>query len=120
MKSKFFLTTALVCGALFCFAAFADLSGKWSTSFKTQDGTEFPLTYTFKIDGEKLTGTVGSSQGDIEMTDGKITGTDFSFTVSVNGTDVKNVGKYYAAADSAGIDVDFGGMKSHLALKRAN
>ena len=120
MKSRIFMTTALVCSIMLCFAAIADLSGKWTASFKTQDGSDFPLTYNFKIDGDKLTGTVGSPQGEIPMTDGKINGADFSFTVSVNGTDIKNVGKYYAAADSAGIDVDIGEMKSQMALKRAN
>jgi len=119
MKIRIFTTATVACCVMFCFAVIADLSGKWAGAFKTQDGNEFPLNYDFKIDGDKLTGSVTSSQGEIAISDGKTNGTDFSFTVSVNGTDIKNTGKYYAAADSAGLDVDFNGAKSHMTLKRS-
>jgi hypothetical protein len=101
-----------------CLAAVTDLSGKWTATIKGQDGSDFQLNYLFKIDGNKLTGTVTSPQGEIPITDGTVNGSDFSFTVSVNGSDIKNVGKYYAAADSAGINVDFGGNNFHIPLKR--
>ncbi len=63
----------------------AGLDGKWEGSVSV--GPEPPpmvLTYKFKTDGGKLTGTTGSdSGGESRISDGKIDGTDFSFTVNV-------------------------------------
>jgi hypothetical protein len=42
----------------------ADVTGTWKGEVSTPDGNTFPLTYTFKQDGAKLTGTVLSPQGD--------------------------------------------------------
>jgi hypothetical protein len=52
---------------------------------KAPDGTaSFDLSFTFKQDGAKLTGTVQGPQGDpIAITDGKIDGSKISFTVVV-------------------------------------
>ena len=45
----------------------------------------FPLTYAFKQDGEKLTGTVTGPQGDpLQLNEGKITGDKLTFFVTVN------------------------------------
>ena len=119
MKRKIFTTTALVCCFMVCFAMVADLAGKWTGTLKTPDGNEFPLTYTFKTDSGKLTGIASSPQGDVPITDGKlISATDFTFSVAVNGTDIKHTGKFYPAADSVGMDIDFNGMKMHATLKR--
>ncbi|HEY8782128.1 MAG TPA: hypothetical protein VIM16_10960 [Mucilaginibacter sp.] len=119
MKRKIFTTTALVCCFMVCFAIVADLAGKWSGTLKTPDGNEIPLTYTFKTDSGKLTGITSGPQGDITITDGKIISpTDFTFSISVNGTDVKHTGKFYPDADSIGMDIDYQGMKMHTTLKR--
>jgi len=118
MKGRI-LTSVLLTGCfLICAAIATDLSGKWSSTFKTPDGTTFPLSYVFKVDGTKLTGTVTSPQGELAIADGTTDGAAFSFSVNVGGTVIKNTGKYYAAADSAGIDIDFGGAKMHGKLTR--
>ncbi|NQU86597.1 MAG: hypothetical protein HQ541_12625 [Mariniphaga sp.] len=39
------------------------------------------LVFTFKVDGEKLTGSVSTQMGDMEITDGKVNGNEFSFNV---------------------------------------
>ena len=45
----------------------------------------FPLTYAFKQDGEKVTGTVTGPQGDpLPLNEGKITGDKVSFFVQVD------------------------------------
>ena len=119
MKRKIFTTTALVCCFMVCFAIVAELAGKWTGTIKTPDGQEFPLSYTFKTDSGKLTGVSSSPQGEVAITEGKlINATDFTFTVSVNGTDVKHTGKFYPDADSIGMDIDYEGMKMHTTLKR--
>jgi hypothetical protein len=116
---KIFTTVALVCCILVCFAIVANMTGKWTGSIKTPDGNDFPLTYVLKVDGDKITGTAQSPQGEVPISNGKMTGTDFSFNLDVNGTDVKHTGKYYAAADTAGLDIDFNGQKFHSTLKRS-
>jgi len=114
---KILTTTALVCCFMVCLAVVADLSGKWSGAIKTPDGSEIPVTYDFKVDGTKLTGTADSPQGSVPIDDGKIDGENFSFKVTVSGTDYPHTGKMYA--DSCGMDIDFGGQKSHFTVKRA-
>jgi hypothetical protein len=119
MKRNFVTTALLICSAIVCFAAIAaDLSGKWKGSLVMGDGNELPLTYVFKVDGEKLSGNVTSAQGDLPIYDGKISGADFTFKLDVNGTTITNAGKYYG--DSTVINSDFNGQKLHLKLLRAD
>jgi hypothetical protein len=119
MKRKFFTTTALLSIFAVCLAAvIADVSGKWTATLKTPDGNEFKLDYVFKLDGDKLSGTVSSPQGEIDISEGKVKGDSLFFTVPVNGMDIKNSGKFYAAADSIGLDVLFNDTKFHSTLKR--
>ena len=116
---KILITTALVCTFAAAFAWFADLNGKWSGVLSAPDGNQYPLNYTFKIDGDKLTGTGDSPQGSVELTKGMIKGDSLSFHIDVNGVDVINSGKYYAAGDSIGFTVNYQGYKMHTTLKRA-
>jgi hypothetical protein len=120
MKRKILTTAALLCCVMVCFAIVADLTGKWTGSLKTPDGNEIALTYNFKVDSGKVKGTAESPQGTVDISDGKITGNDFTFNLSVNGTDIKHTGKFYPDADSVGMDIDFNGMKFHTTLKRAD
>ena len=118
MKRKLFNPIALTC-CFIVFAAFvfADLSGKWACSIRTPDGSDLPITYSFKVDGDKLTGTAEIPQGQFTIDDGKINGDTFTFKVNVEGNDYPHTGKIYA--DSCGLDIDFSGQKIHATLKRA-
>src|SRR5215469_3443883 len=58
----------------------ADISGKWKAEFATPDGTQRVNTFTFKVDGGKLTGTVAGSQDETPIQNGKVNGDDISFT----------------------------------------
>jgi len=118
MKIKFFsITTMLVFAAIVCFAVIADLTGKWTGTVKSPDGQDFPLTYVFKVDGGKLTGSLQTPQGELPISNGKVNGSDFSFDMDFNGTTISNVGKYYV--DSIGLDAEIGGAKYHTKLVRA-
>jgi hypothetical protein len=116
MKKKFSIIALLVCSFVVCLAAFADLNGKWKGVLKFGD-FELPLTYTFKVDGETLTGAVTTDQGDLPISNGKIKGSDFTFSLDVNGTAMAQVGKFYG--DSTVITSEFQGQKTHLKLTRA-
>jgi hypothetical protein len=69
----------------------ADVTGKWVAQVPGRDGQTRETTFTFKAEGEKLTGSVTGRQGDVPITDGKISGDDLSFTVVMNfqGNEVK-------------------------------
>ena len=72
----------LVAGmAMSAFAASID--GQWTATFDTQIGEQH-YTYTFKADGEKLTGTAKNDRGSTEITAGTIKGDDVSFTENLD------------------------------------
>jgi len=61
-------------------AAAADVSGKWKAEFTTPDGTQRVNTFSFKVDGGKLTGTVAGTQDETQIQNAKIVGDEISFT----------------------------------------
>ena len=116
MKKRISIIALLVCSFVFAFAAFADLTGKWKGVLKFGE-MEIPLNYTFKVDGEKLTGSIGSEQGENPISDGKIKGTDFSFSLDFGGEKIPHTGKYYG--DSTIVFSEFQGQKNRVKLTRA-
>ncbi|HTE00387.1 MAG TPA: hypothetical protein VK668_13935 [Mucilaginibacter sp.] len=121
MKRKIFITTALVSCFLFCLAAIADLSGKWRGTVVTPDGKEVILTYNFKVDGNKLTGTGESNDHEIKIDSGQVNGTDIKFSVTnTEGILIPHHGKYFANGDSVSMNLDFQGAKFHATLKRVD
>ena len=79
MKKRLFGWIAL---ALIMLAAAlaADVSGKWKAEFTTADGTARVNTFTFKVDGGNLSGTVAGAQDETPIKNAKISGDDISFT----------------------------------------
>ena len=62
-------------------AAAADFNGKWLAQVPGRQGNMMEQTFTFKVEGAKLTGTVSSQRGDMEITEGQVSGDDISFMV---------------------------------------
>lgn len=61
----------------------ADVSGKWAAQIPGRSGQTRDATFTFKVDGDKLTGSMSGGQGgEIAIADGKISGDTLSFTVT--------------------------------------
>jgi hypothetical protein len=121
MKRNLFTTgLILCCFAAVCIAAvIADLNGKFSGTITAPDGNQHPLTYTFKVDGDKLTGTLDTEEGSVPIDSGKVSGDNMAFSVTVDGMAYAHKGKYYAQGDSVALDVNFGGAKVHATLQRA-
>ncbi|MDB5136701.1 MAG: hypothetical protein JWP37_3304 [Mucilaginibacter sp.] len=118
MKRKLFTTAALVCCFAICLAAaIADLTGKWTGNLKMEGQDDFPLSYTFKVDGNKLTGSAHTPDGEVDITDGKINGNDFTFSVPIHDGNVLHAGKYYT--DSVGMDITINSTKFHSTLIRS-
>ncbi|MGA7340268.1 MAG: hypothetical protein WBE72_05890 [Terracidiphilus sp.] len=78
----------------------ADVSGSWTADSTGPDGSSYRLTFTFKQDGAKLTGTVQGPEGDpIEISNGKVDGNNISFQVSFNGMTISHAGTVNDAGD---------------------
>jgi hypothetical protein len=52
------------------------------------------LTFTFKVDGNTLTGTDSSAMGSIALTNGVVHGNDFSFDIELQGMKISHACKY--------------------------
>lgn len=101
----------------FCIPYFLDMSGKWSGFMRIPTGDSIKVTYDFKVDGQILTGNVQGPDGTVDITDGKIIDSLFSFTVSGAAEgEVHQTGKYYG--DSVSTDLVIHSVKFHLKLTR--
>jgi hypothetical protein len=104
--------------------AATDVSGTWTGDMKAPDGsTGFTISFTFKQDGAKLTGSVQGPQGDpIAISDGKVDGDKITFTVAFNGTTISHTGTLNSSGDEIKLTTktdsgDFPG--GEMTLKRA-
>jgi hypothetical protein len=104
--------------------AATNVSGTWSGELAGPNGgSGFQISFTFKQDGDKLTGTVQGAQGDpIAISEGKVDGDKISFKVSFNGMTITHEGTLNAAGDeikltSKSDQADFPG--GEMTLKRS-
>jgi hypothetical protein len=82
MKTFAFTLAFLLMAGL---ASAADIDGKWSGQYNSGMGDPMTLTYTFKAEGNTLTGTsLGGPDTQIPIKDGKIDGNNISFAVVVD------------------------------------
>jgi len=99
----------------------ANVDGDWSGSFDSPNGP-VAISYTFKADGAKLTGTTTGPDGaKVAIKDGKIDGANISFAVDVdmggNAMTLKYTG--VVAADSIALTLDFQGQPVNITVKKA-
>jgi hypothetical protein len=84
MTRRILFPTVLLCIIFAGVALAADISGNWSGTMQMGDNP-ISLTYAFKQDGEKVTGTVTTPHGQaIPLSDGKIAGDKVTFYVQVD------------------------------------
>jgi hypothetical protein len=79
--SSFLLTTIAVIGLVATPHAQKDLNGSWALSFNTPNGT-IDATAIFKQEGEALSGTLSSQQGEVAFK-GSVKGTAFTVAFEV-------------------------------------
>jgi hypothetical protein len=76
-----------ICAACFAItviaitASAAEISGKWSGQVPSR-GEAVATTFTFKVDGDKLTGTMTGPQGEVSLQEGKFSGDQISFSTT--------------------------------------
>jgi hypothetical protein len=86
----------------------ADLNGKWKGDLKTQDGNNLEVNFVFKIDGEKVTGTVTNTYGEEPITEGVVRGDEISFIIMAGGGQFKIVYKGKATGGDIKFKVTIG------------
>src|SRR4051794_36385155 len=109
--------------AVFALLAFADASGTWKTSIETPNGT-MDNTFTLKVDGAKLTGTISMGQmGEAPISEGKVDGDNVTFAVvrEMNGNQFRINYSGKVAGDEIKITGEVAGMdrKFEMTAKRA-
>ncbi len=98
----------------------ADLNGKWTGKLTTPNG-DIDLNMVFKVEGEKLTGTVTNSYGEEQITEGVVKGDDVSFFVMAGGGQFKIVYKGKVTGEDIKFKVTLGDFgESELTAKRAS
>ncbi len=89
-----FLQILLLAG----FCAAADITGTWKGTFEGPDGNKMDMTFTFKQEDTKLSGTVTPPNMDaISFTDGKVEGDKLSFVVAAGEMKVYHDGTIISA-----------------------
>lgn len=100
----------------------ADVTGKWKAEFTTPDGQTRTSLFTFKVEGDKLTGTVSSPRGEAPIQEGKVSGDQISFVVvrefGGNEVRIKYTGK--VSGDELKLTVDFGERSFEMTAKRVS
>ena len=84
MRYRVVIFAAVVVLAAITTAWAANIDGKWVAQVPGQGGQTRETTFTFKAEGEKLTGSVTGRQGDVAITDGTIKGDEISFSQTFN------------------------------------
>ena len=98
----------------------ADVDGKWSGSLAGPQG-EIQIGFTFKADGAALSGSmVGPDGTEIAFKDGKIDGSNISFSVTIDFGGMPFVLAYtgVVAPDEIKLTGDFAGMPFQFVVKK--
>ena len=115
---------ALAVGLLLLLTGMAlasDVDGNWTGTVSTGGG-DFPVNFTFKADGANLTGSMlGMENNQIPIKDGKIDGSNISFTVSMDmgGQEMKLSYKGVVSADQIKFSGEAMGQAFEFAVKKA-
>ena len=120
------MKTILIAGILLTIslcAQAADLAGKWSGDVPGRGGATAPATFTIKVDGEKLTGSMTGAQGELPLQEGKVSGNQLSFstTIDAGGNSIKILYKGTLSGDQLKMsrEREGSGQALEFTLKRA-
>jgi hypothetical protein len=126
MKFRVVILSAILVLAAATLALAANVDGKWVAQVPGQGGNTREVTFNFKAEGDKLTGTMSGRPGqpDVQITDGTVKGDDISFTQTVNaqGNTIKLVYKGKVSGDEIKFTRTVEGMDrppSEFTAKRA-
>lgn len=88
MRLRHFLLAALLLAVTAAATFAADVTGTWTAEFDTQVGVQ-KYVFTFKVEGEKLTGTadaerMGQKQAQVALEGGSVKGDQIAFTENLS------------------------------------
>lgn len=88
---KLLLTVAFFIG---CLTAVAQnpIDGNWKGTRETPNGT-FEINYTFKVEGNTLTGIWKTQFGESKLENGKVDGKKFSYSIVFNEMTINSTGE---------------------------
>ena len=114
IRSFCFFVVALVAVSIGCAQ---DINGKWKGQMQSPNGP-MDLVFSFKANGDSLSGTVQSPMGDLPISNGKISGKTFFFQVTAGEMTVSH--QCTVMGDSIAMKVPgmAGGETMELMLKR--
>lgn len=88
---KYILSFALTLCSLAIMAQ-NPLDGNWKGTRDTPNGA-FEINYSFKVDGNKLTGTWKTQFGETTLEEGKVDGKKFSYSITFNDNKIESTGE---------------------------
>lgn len=111
------LKTILILGTLLLSAvAFAaDANGKWKATVEGRDGP-IEVEYNFKVEAEKVTGTVLGPMGEAAIGEGSLKNDEIAFTVVAGERTIPHKGKI--TDDEMKLTLDFGERQMEVTAKR--
>jgi hypothetical protein len=85
MRYRILMLSILAGMAMCAIALAADFTGTWTAAIDTQIGVQ-NYVFTFKVEGEKLTGKAKSlfAEAETDITEGVVKGDDISFVENLN------------------------------------
>ncbi len=110
MRIRLLALSSILILALASAALAADINGKWKATMESQMGS-MEMNFAFKVDGEKITGTMSSEMmGEQQISEGVIKGDDVSFAVAMEGPmgAMKITYKGKVAGDEMKLTMQFG------------
>lgn len=106
----------LISSTILCWTTINGISGKWSGSVYGPDG-KVDVNYNFKVDLNKLTGTVEVLGEEMKIDSGCVEGSDIRFSITNSeGLIIPHHGKYFG--DSVIMNIDHSPMKYNTTLTR--
>lgn len=120
-----FIALAFLLIGFLAAAPSTDITGTWTAETMMAHGgatQATPTTFKFKVEGDKLTGTVKGPDGEYEIKDGKIDGNTVTFNITVTPGNAKMM--YDGRIDDDGIDFitkfEGGERSDHFLAERAS
>ncbi|MDE3197688.1 MAG: hypothetical protein KGN84_15170 [Acidobacteriota bacterium] len=120
MKKIVLAIVAVLCLSLVALAA--DVTGKWTAEVPGRNGTQ-TNTFTFKVSGSSVEGTLTTQRGDTPIANGKLEGDTLTFEISRQGRNGNSMTSKYTgkvSADAIEFTVETGRGPQTFTAKKAN
>ncbi len=111
----------VLCALMATAALAADLNGSWVVKTTRPDGQTMEQTYTFKVEGKTLTGTMSGARGEAPIKDGTVDGASFAFSIERPGRDGNTMTLHYKGkleGDAITLSTEFNGQVREMKGER--